>query len=130
MNSEKYKEKAKERRRLKSEKWRSKNITKSRRIETKSRLKMRFGLTYEQYLIMLREQKGACAICGCAETGTYQNRTKLLAVDHCHALNVIRGLLCNKCNVGLGMFSDRPDLLASAIVYLAKSKAKISKKIG
>lgn len=52
----------------------------------------------------------ACAICG----GTEQ-----LAIDHPHGAQHLRGVLCRKCNLGLGLFRDDPLLLQSAITYLA-----------
>jgi hypothetical protein len=55
-----------------------------------------------------------CVICGAEED---------LVVDHCHKTNVIRGMLCNHCNKGLGHFRDNPDLLEFARIYiLANSK--------
>jgi hypothetical protein len=30
----------------------------------------------------------------------------------------VRGLLCLRCNVGIGMLNDDPKLLAEAILYL------------
>jgi hypothetical protein len=42
-------------------------------------------------------------------------------MDHDHETGEIRGMLCGKCNVGLGMFQDNIELLESAQTYL-KSK--------
>lgn len=39
-------------------------------------------------------------------------------VDHCHTTKKVRGILCNKCNFGIGHFDDNPALLESAIRYL------------
>lgn len=50
-----------------------------------------------------------CVICGSTEE---------LVVDHCHKTNIIRGMLCNHCNRGLGHFKDDPDLLEFARIYL------------
>lgn len=50
-----------------------------------------------------------CVICGSDEN---------LVVDHCHKTNVIRGMLCNHCNRGLGHFRDDPELLEFARIYL------------
>lgn len=52
-----------------------------------------------------------CAICGSSEN---------LHVDHCHTTGKIRDVLCRECNIGLGHFRDRPDLLLLAIEYLRK----------
>jgi hypothetical protein len=54
--------------------------------------------------------EGACMICG--ET------VGKMCVDHCHATNVIRGILCNNCNVGIANFKDNSQLLFNAINYL------------
>lgn len=50
-----------------------------------------------------------CAICG---------STQRLCIDHCHASLKIRGLLCSKCNTGLGMFRDNPIFLKRAADYI------------
>lgn len=54
-----------------------------------------------------------CTICG-DETN--------LVVDHDHKTNKIRGMLCNKCNKGLGLFKDNPDFLLYARIYLLSSQ--------
>lgn len=50
-----------------------------------------------------------CIICGSQEN---------LVVDHCHKTNIVRGMLCNHCNRGLGHFKDDPQLLEFARIYL------------
>ena len=50
-----------------------------------------------------------CVICGSTEN---------LVVDHCHKTNIVRGMLCNHCNRGLGHFKDDPELLEFARMYL------------
>lgn len=63
---------------------------------------------------MLEEQGGLCAICG--------NPLEVPCVDHDHETNQVRGLLCNPCNRGLGLFKDKPETLRSAAAYIEKSK--------
>jgi hypothetical protein len=41
-------------------------------------------------------------------------------LDHCHTSGVVRGLLCTKCNLALGLFEDNPAKLRGAIEYLAQ----------
>lgn len=74
------------------------------------------------YYAILEKQNGVCAICK-----TECSQGKMLAVDHCHELGHVRGLLCAACNMGLGMFKDRIDLFAKAIEYLIENeKCRIS----
>jgi len=84
-------------------------------IERKSKFKTQYGITPEKYDEMLAAQNGGCAICGEKTPGL---RTKNFAVDHCHTTGKVRGLLCTKCNRGLGLFNDRSDLLKLATTYL------------
>jgi hypothetical protein len=70
------------------------------------------------YADMFDAQHGECAICGRSTPGG-PNRHDRLYVDHDHATGRVRGLLCMRCNVGLGYFRDDPELLATAIAYLA-----------
>jgi len=87
-------------------------------------LKKMFGITLGIYEAILEYQGGVCAICGKAETVINSGSKKLqaLAVDHCHKTGVIRGLLCSKCNNGLGYFKDSTALLQTAIKYLESRK--------
>jgi len=84
-------------------------------------LKDKYGISLEDYEVMLVEQKGCCAICGVnAKALQKEERRPLLFVDHCHATGKIRALLCSKCNSGLGFFDDRPDLLEKARKYIKR----------
>lgn len=56
-----------------------------------------------------------CQICG---IGIGHSKDCKLAVDHNHKTNKIRGLLCNRCNRGIGFMRDSIDLLQKAIEYL------------
>lgn len=75
-------------------------------------LQRKYGLTEAEYDQMLAEQGHACAICG--SVPDYR-----LRVDHCHATGRVRGLLCNRCNFGLGWFNDDPERMRRAAIYVA-----------
>lgn len=84
-------------------------------------LKYMYGLTYEKYEDILKSQKNKCAICGCNEFEKRWTSTKLpFAVDHCHDVGKIRGLLCDNCNVMLGHAQNNVTILKNAIKYLNK----------
>lgn len=74
----------------------------------------RYGLTIEQYDMMLKQQKGVCASCGAAPN---KNR---LSVDHNHTTGKVRGLLCVPCNRLIGHL-ERP-LAVPAMKYLRKHR--------
>lgn len=83
----------------------------------------RFGISYEEYLALSENQNHVCAICKKPETQLDKsNKTKRLAVDHCHTTGKIRGLLCMLCNSALGKFNDDVILLEQAITYLKENQ--------
>lgn len=80
-------------------------------------LMSRYGISADGYQQMLEQQGGQCAIC--KTDGLAGSRR--LYVDHCHQTGVVRGLLCQKCNSGLGFFRDDSRLVAQALAYLQGS---------
>lgn len=77
------------------------------------RIKINFGLTWDEYDALLVAQDGRCAICG------GRPRKNLLAVDHDHKTGEVRGLLCSRCNHRLlGSANDDPARLRKAADYL------------
>lgn len=84
-------------------------------IERRSKFKTQYGITIEEYDAMLKQQGGACAICGVDKPS---GRTTHFAVDHCHTTGAVRGLLCTKCNRGLGLFNDDTIRIERAVKYL------------
>lgn len=78
-----------------------------------------YGLSVPSYLAMIEAQCGSCAICAVPlEVGSASTH-----VDHCHATGRVRGVLCVRCNMGLGYFKDRTDVMAKAISYLELANA-------
>ena len=80
-------------------------------------LKRNYGLTFEEFDLMLTHQDNSCAIC--KGTKTY-GRHKRFTVDHDHSTGKIRGLLCHRCNTALGLIGDDIHTLKSMIKYLEK----------
>jgi len=84
-------------------------------------MKVKYGITIEQYDEMRKAQDGLCAICSQEEKSAHRNGTvRQLSIDHCHTTGNVRGLLCGNCNNGLGHFKDNPASLERAITYLRK----------
>jgi hypothetical protein len=77
-------------------------------------LRVRYGISPEQYDLMLRYQGGACGICGERPTGR-------LCVDHDHVTGKVRGLLCHRCNLGLGNYRDDQRLTMAATAWLRRA---------
>ena len=90
----------------------------------RSQLSKYDGLTPAAYEAMLAGQGGGCGICGSAETATRHGRVREFCVDHDHADNKVRGVLCSDCNRGLGLFDDQPDRLRAAAAYLERHAMK------
>ena len=91
--------------------------------EKNGHYKRKYKITQEQYDQRVKDQDGVCAICGDPEThlNNWTGKVRPLSVDHCHRTKRVRGLLCHKCNLGLGNFKDNPKNLREAANYLEKS---------
>lgn len=65
----------------------------------------RYGMSTQEVVELWGD---ACAICA----GPFE------VIDHCHETNEVRGPLCNRCNMALGLLNDDVDLLDEAARYL------------
>jgi hypothetical protein len=83
-------------------------------------IKRKYGLSEEEYNNLLKKQDGKCAICKTTDLGKF--KTKRFYVDHDKTTGKVRGLLCIKCNTGLGMFKEDIKILSEAIEYLRVNK--------
>lgn len=75
-------------------------------------IKKKYNLSLDDYNNMILNQNSKCGICN--------KETKELVIDHNHTTRVVRELLCNNCNTGLGMFYENIDILKSVIKYITK----------
>ncbi len=79
-----------------------------------TRAQLRIAREQGLYHRLWSEQEGRCAICQGAPVAPGE----VLCLDHDHATGQIRGLLCRRCNAGLGYFLDQPGRLTAAAAYL------------
>ena len=125
---EKNKEKVRERARKAARLWRQRhpeqhrayqkewlqkpgNLEKKNRREHLHRIKVKYGLSSEDYLCLLKEQEGVCAVNNCGR--------QISHVDHDHVTGKVRGLLCKQCNWTLGHTGDSIERLRGLIEYLS-----------
>lgn len=114
---------------------RSSRYTETRRIWSEktreqrafSAIERNYNLTRDQYVSISEAQNWRCAICDTEKVGSKADK---LHVDHDHSCcsgarscgKCVRGLLCARCNAGLGAFSDDPDRLLAAAAYLLQRR--------
>ena len=93
-------------------------------IRDNARLKRKYGVDLADHATLLAAQGGGCYICG---GGTTRRR---LFVDHNHKNGNVRGLLCGRCNNGLGLFRDKLELVRKAADYLENDGAWVASALG
>ena len=122
--------------------WASSNRARANEIARKSRssdgakerawaynLKKRYGLTKEDYLRLLKQQDGKCALCGGTDLGPY----KYFCVDHDHSCcnsqfscgKCVRALLCWRCNRFVGWYEFHLGLFTDAIPKYIETHRKL-----
>lgn len=92
--------------------WRKEN----KHLVRQANLKKAYGLDLLTYKKILGKQNNACGICGVKNN----SNLKSLFVDHCHATGKIRGILCQKCNTGLGFLGDNIQSIKNVLTYLER----------
>jgi hypothetical protein len=78
-------------------------------------LKKKYGISMQTWREIREAQGGKCGLCGDPIGDKPGHNTHL---DHCHETGTVRGILCNRCNTGLGAFGDNISNLEAAIRYL------------
>lgn len=79
-----------------------------------TRYMRQYSMTHEQRDEMLAKQGNCCAICKTTDPGGRHG----WHTDHCHSSGVVRGILCNNCNLMLGHSRDSTEVLETASQYL------------
>lgn len=82
------------------------------------RLQRKYGITWNDYLEIIESQDNECAICGTS----ISELDHTAHLDHCHDTGKVRGVLCRRCNTGIGMLNDDPDTLMKAVNYLINAR--------
>lgn len=103
------------------EKWR---LTEEEQFD--GHLRRTYSITVEDYKKLFERQGGVCAIC---RKTCNRSNSKRLCVDHDHVTGAVRGLLCFKCNVGLGRFDDDVLTIDRAISYLRTASSLRARSI-
>ncbi len=97
---------------LANRKYQQNNPEAFRASKKKWRLKSIYGLSLEEFNAMLEAQAGGCAACSVPLVEFSKARDGLV-VDHNHETGEVRGLLCNTCNMALGLLGDDPSRIAA-----------------
>lgn len=74
----------------------------------------KYALSRHEHATFYVAQRGCCAIC--------ERRGVRLVVDHDHATEEVRGLLCVTCNLALGELMDDPERCDAAARYLEAAR--------
>lgn len=85
-------------------------------ISRAARLK-RYGLTDADIAAMRSRQDGKCLVCEHPLAGGKSEH-----IDHCHTSGRVRGILCHRCNTGIGLFREDPVIFARAVAYLSQGE--------
>lgn len=94
--------------------WQSENRARRRETLREWSLRNKYGLSLSDFAEMSARQSHRCV---CGDDGP-------LVVDHDHATGEVRGLLCNNCNLALGLLRDDPSRLAALRRYLEGGDAQ------
>jgi hypothetical protein len=92
------------------------------------RLHIRSGITRIVYEEILASQGGRCAICR-TDTPNMRSPKSLFCVDHDHKTRLIRGLVCNRCNLVIGIIGEDAEALSRASDYLRRGQTEPARMV-
>lgn len=99
----------------------AREYTSQGRVKKRSRARDRearlaaFGLTLADEVELLSQQNNCCPICGIRPKRQFD-------IDHDHETGLFRGLICHRCNKGLGLLGDTIEGVQNALNYLQRHK--------
>jgi hypothetical protein len=107
-----------------SEETREKDRERARAYKTRTRSLDPIALALKaQHDELIAELGPECGICG-----QPAKPDRRLNIDHDHATGLVRGLLCHKCNAGIGLLGDGIEGLQAGIDYLRRYEANPNKR--
>lgn len=95
----------------KQEEWFAANPDRRRTYNREGKVRRTYGEPGLAILERIDAGEG-CEVCG--------QRTKKMAIDHCHRTNVVRGLLCGNCNTALGLLGEDEDRILALVRYMLR----------
>lgn len=98
--------------------WQKKNCKRLSAEALKFKRKKKYGISHDEFVTLVAQQAGQCAIC---HEDLQLDKSRGANVDHDHVTGNVRGVLCSRCNTGLGLFKDDMTRLFSAVDYLIQS---------
>jgi hypothetical protein len=122
-----YYEKNKEAFKMRAAQWAKNHPEKRKEIQRKHgrvhdrrhQLNAKYDMSLADYQREFEKQHGVCKVCRKPEP-----KSRPLHIDHDHATNQFRGLLCGSCNRALGLFHDDVEVIANAVIYLNGSRGE------
>ncbi len=115
--SKAYNASNKEKIKARKQRYRKHHAKESRAKQRTWELKYNYGLTPEGWQRLFESNGKKCMICGRSDFGKRGPQ-----IDHCHATNRVRGILCHLCNMAIGLLNDDIAVLESAVKYLKDNK--------
>jgi hypothetical protein len=100
--------------------WSAANRDKVNQLQNARIRRLAYGLSVQEFAVLLVAQEGRCAICGVRFDDSIRRMGAY--VDHSHATGRVRGLLCRTHNLAIGSFNDDPALLRAAADYLERTQ--------
>lgn len=91
--------------------YRAKLLDQTKKTRRAGELRRVYGMSLADFEARIAGQHGVCAICS-------RKFKRSPSVDHCHKTGLLRGLLCQGCNVGIGNFGDDWWVAATGAIYL------------